>query len=47
MLLFYAISAAMAILRRLFRRLLRHAGDTEDVFDSTKVIGDWWGELVV
>ena len=32
MLLFYAVSATMAIERRPFSRLLRHAGDTEDVF---------------
>ena len=31
-LLFNAVSATIAIQRRPFSRLLRHAGDTEDVF---------------
>ena len=33
-LLIYAVSATMAIQRRRFSRLLRHAGDTEDVFST-------------
>ena len=33
-LLFYVVSATMAIKRRHFSRLLRHAGDTEDIFST-------------
>ena len=32
--MFHAVSATMAIKRRPFSRLLRHAGDTEDVFST-------------